>query len=125
MVTARVRVIGVDRVIRLNPVHVRSGSISDVSERLGEVRSSPNNGHVTTASACLKSAKPGLTVQQIAALFDHLVGARKQCRWHKDAKRLCGLQIDHQIELGRLFDRQVGRLRTHENLVDEDAGPAK
>jgi hypothetical protein len=39
-------------------VHVftQPGSISDLSERLGEVRSSPNNGHVTTASACLKSA---------------------------------------------------------------------
>src|ERR1700687_4838976 len=57
--------------------------------------------------------------QQTTALFDHLVGAGEQCRWHNDAKRLCGLQIDHQLELGRLFDRQVGRLRTLENLVDE------
>src|SRR5438876_7563190 len=61
--------------------------------------------------------------QQTTALFDHLVGAGEQCRWHNDAKRLCGLQIDHQLELGRLFDRQVGRLRTLENLVDEDGGP--
>src|SRR6266704_1652047 len=55
--------------------------------------------------------------------FYNLVGADQQCRWHGDAKRLCGLQIDHQFELGRLFDRQVGRLRTLENLVDEDGGP--
>ena len=41
----------------------------------------------------------------------------------REAKRLCGLQIDHQLELGRLFDRQVGRLRTLENLVDEAGGP--
>jgi hypothetical protein len=63
--------------------------------------------------------------QQTTTLFDHLVGAGEQCRWHNDAKRLCGLQIDHQLELGRLFDRQVGRLRTLENLVDEDGGPTK
>src|SRR5438105_8121649 len=61
--------------------------------------------------------------QQTASSFDHLVGAGEECRWHNDAKRLCGLQIDHQLELGRLFDRQVGRLRTLENLVDESGGP--
>jgi hypothetical protein len=27
--------------------------------------------------------------QQTIALFDHLVGAGEQCRWHNDAKRLC------------------------------------
>src|SRR5712664_826601 len=61
--------------------------------------------------------------QQTTALYDHLVGAGEQCRWHNDVKRLCGLQIDHQFELGRLFDRQVGGLRTLENLVDENGGP--
>jgi len=35
-----------------------------------------------------------------ASLFDHLVGAGEQHRWHNDAKRLRGLQIDHQLELG-------------------------
>ena len=29
-----------------------------------------------------------------------------------------GGQIDHEIELGRLFDRQVVRLRSAQNLVD-------
>ena len=33
-----------------------------------------------------------------------------------------GLQIDYQFKLGRLFDRQVGGVRTLENLVDEDGG---
>ena len=28
-----------------------------------------------------------------------------------------GLQIDHQLELDRLFDRQIGRLGAFENLV--------
>jgi len=38
------------------------------------------------------------------------------------AERLCGLQIDHQFELGRLLDRQVGRFSALENLVDENGG---
>ena len=54
--------------------------------------------------------------------LDHFVGAGEQRRWHDDAKRLCGLQIDHQLELGRLLDRQLGRVRTLENLVDEPRG---
>ncbi len=68
---------------------------------------------------------PDSCTAAIAASFDHLIGANEHCRWHNDAKRLCGLQIDHQLELGRLFDRQVGRLRTLENLVDENGGPTK
>jgi len=57
--------------------------------------------------------------QQTTALFDHLVGALQQRCRHFDAKRLWGLQIDHQLKFGRLFDRQVGRLRTPEYLVDK------
>jgi len=37
--------------------------------------------------------------QQKKSLFDHLVGAGAQYRWHNDVKRLRGLQIDHQLEL--------------------------
>jgi len=40
----------------------------------------------------------------IANLIDHLVGAGEQLRWHSEAKRLGGLQVDHQLELGRLLD---------------------
>ena len=31
---------------------------------------------------------------------------------HIEAERFGGLEVDHQFELGRLFDRQVGGLRT-------------
>jgi hypothetical protein len=31
---------------------------------------------------------------------------------------LCGLEIDHQIELGRLFDRNIARLCPAQNLVN-------
>ena len=35
-----------------------------------------------------------------------------------EAERLGGRQVDDQIELGRLLDREVGRLRPAQNLVD-------
>jgi len=34
------------------------------------------------------------------------------------AKRLCGLEIDDQLELGRLLDRKIAGLRPAQNFVD-------
>src|SRR5262249_29632918 len=50
-------------------------------------------------------------------LFDHLVGAGEQDRWQVDTNRFGGLDVDDERELGRLLDRQVGRLGALENLV--------
>src|SRR5262249_40524714 len=33
--------------------------------------------------------------------FDHLVGEREQPVWNLEAERLGGLEVDHQLELGR------------------------
>ena len=38
-------------------------------------------------------------------LFDRLVGTRLQRQWHGEAERLRGLEVDHQLVLGRLLDR--------------------
>ena len=56
---------------------------------------------------------PRHSASRIAAkidLFDHLVGAGEQRRWHVEAERSGGRQIDDQFELARLHDRQVLRL---------------
>src|SRR6266478_305828 len=50
-------------------------------------------------------------------LFDHPVGDCEQCRRHRQTERLRGLQVDHQFELGRLYDRKVGRLPAPENAA--------
>jgi hypothetical protein len=34
--------------------------------------------------------------------FDHLISLQQELRRHFDAKRLRGLQIDHELEFGRL-----------------------
>ena len=39
-------------------------------------------------------------LQQIASLFDHLVGAREQRRRHVEAEYPAGLGVDDQLELG-------------------------
>src|SRR5262249_58100083 len=54
--------------------------------------------------------------------FDHLVGAGEQSRWHVEAERLRGLEIYDKLELGRLLDRQVPRLRTPEDAINIGCG---
>src|SRR5215218_8023433 len=53
------------------------------------------------------------------ASFDDLVGAREN-RWRdRQPERLRGLQVDHQLESGRLLHRQVGGLGAFQDLVNK------
>ena len=56
-------------------------------------------------------------MQQRPVLFNHLIGACKQGRGHLKTERLGGIEIDHQLELGRLHHRQIADL-------DETPAPA-
>ena len=55
---------------------------------------------------------------QVSGLLDHLVGAREDRGRDRQAERSGGLEIDDQLVPGSLLDRQVGRFRTLEDLVD-------
>src|SRR5262245_1854853 len=57
-------------------------------------------------------------------LFDHLVGAREQ-RWrNRQAQRSGRRQVDHQLQFGREFHRQVAGLGSLQNLTDESGRSA-
>ena len=58
----------------------------------------------------------------IGTLFDHLAGFDEQRRRHRQSERLGGLQIDHEIEFGRLHDRQVGGFFAFEDATDIGSG---
>ena len=50
-------------------------------------------------------------------LLDHLVGAGDERRRHFKAERLRGLEIDHQLELGRRLNWQLGRFLALEDAI--------
>src|SRR6516165_12565838 len=50
------------------------------------------------------------TSLRLAHSLDHLVGAGEHCCWDVEAQSLGGLEVDHQLVLGRSLHRQVGWL---------------
>src|SRR4051812_8433297 len=51
--------------------------------------------------------------------FDHLVGAQEERLRDRQSECLGGSKIEDELELGRLLDREVGRLCPAQNLVDK------
>ena len=54
--------------------------------------------------------------------MDHFLCPHEHPRWNRQAKSFGCLEIDHQFKLNRLLYRQVGGLRSLEDLVDVDGG---
>jgi hypothetical protein len=65
------------------------------------------------------------TLCAVARLLDYPVGTSQKQRRHGEPDRLRSLHVDHQIELGRLLDRQIRRLSALEDLVDKYGGTAR
>src|SRR5260370_730121 len=55
-------------------------------------------------------------------LFNHLIGDGENAPRDVKPERLCGLEVDDELELSRLLDRDIGRLRPTQNLVDHLGG---
>ena len=51
-------------------------------------------------------------------LFDHLVGKGEQLVGHGKAERLCGLEVDHQLELDWGLDGELARFLALEDAID-------
>jgi hypothetical protein len=49
--------------------------------------------------------------------FNDLVGERKQRRWHIEAERLGGLEVNRQLVPGRRLNRQVSRFLAFEDAI--------
>src|SRR5262245_11718110 len=56
------------------------------------------------------------------ASFNHLIGAQYELGWNFMTDRLRGLEIENQLKTDRLFDGNVRRPGTAQNLHD-NAGP--
>ena len=56
-------------------------------------------------------------------LLNHLVGASEHRGRQVEAQRLRGLEVYHQLVLGRRLHRQVGRLLALEDAIDVASGP--
>src|SRR5262245_44665929 len=65
---------------------------------------------------------PGAAPTRAAGSFDDLFGAGEQGWRHRETKRIGSGQIDDEIELGRLLDRDVASLRTTQNFIDITSG---
>jgi hypothetical protein len=57
-----------------------------------------------------------------ASLFDHLVGAQEEISTDRKSECSRCFEIDDKLEFGGLLNRQVGRLRALQNLLDVSGG---
>src|SRR5262249_31247165 len=102
------------------------------------VRFTPNSdresGHAQPAMSALPRKRTCAAQTPMSAkgqkrtstrLVDHLIGARDECRGHRDAERLGGLEVNDQLELRGLLDRQITRLCTLQNFVSVARGAAR
>jgi len=80
------------------------------------VRCCSNSAIIVRRSEVTLRAKTRLMQCSKKSLFDHLVGAQQERFGDRQPERLGGIEVDHQLKLGRLLDRQIGRLGAAQEL---------
>src|SRR6516225_11840294 len=92
--------------------HVADGSLADNPRARVDVRSTPGSGHQSHAPSCLIWA-----MNRRRLLFNNLISAGKERMWHSEAKRLGGLEVDHQLVFGRALHWKVVGLFALEDAI--------
>src|SRR5262249_44252971 len=69
------------------------------------------------------SRLPILTHDELASSFEPLVGAGEHVCRDLEAERLGGREVDDEIELGRLLDRNVGGFCPTQNFIHKIGSP--
>ena len=107
--------------IRWMGCDVQSGDAKRVGHRVADVRYTPKSGHqsATMSAMCQSAAICRCSNQHRYSITSSAMASRPGGN-HK-AKRLGGLEIDHELKLGRLQHRQVRRLLAFENSTGIDA----
>ena len=62
------------------------------------------------------------SVTALAASLNHLIRAQQHRLRDREAERPGGLEVEHELELGGLNDRNIFRLGALEDRTDVDAG---
>src|SRR5207245_7615768 len=63
--------------------------------------------------------------ETLPRLLDHVVCAQQQRLRDRESERYRGLEVDHELELGGLFDWQITGFCALENLVHVAGGAPK
>ena len=92
--------------------YVRLGSIASPRQpgSVGAMSASPPiaTKHSRRSETPLRARTGLMHCSKNASLFDHLVSRHLHDQRHRKAERLGGLEIDHQLEFGRLLNRKIG-----------------
>src|SRR5262249_29724071 len=86
------------------------------------VRFAPKADGWQNVSGCPLSAKSRHMQCSNCSLFDHLVGAREQQRRNVETDRFGGGEVDDELKLGGLLDRQIAWFFTLEDTIDIGRG---
>src|SRR5881397_2132666 len=80
------------------------------------------------ATGRLALAPTGLAPARRTCLLwtrDHLIRPQQQRGRDREAEGLGGLEVDDQLELGRLLERQICRIRALQDPIHVARGPAE